>query len=589
MTPALTMMIMVVATVGLALPATSYAASPRGFGGAWLPRDVAQAGRPGLHREPPAPAPDEVMMGTAGRRGPWADAFSGRDGSRPEPIDTVEETGSDIGSNAGSVVPGSAGRPGPKPGQPVPLPPGVRPVVPEVEGELPRGPLPWDAVFGASRPRLSAPSASVAGPSPVVSLPRFGVLGSFAPAPEGGIEAEDPAEPVATVPADADPNAGASIELSRRGVPPFWIEREYDTHRTRSIAFPPLFIHRAPKPGHPEKFLHANLGLTFGWYSKTKQRRNWLNPIGLFYGQYSERKTVWGAAPLLMGYRRVGEQFNFGQFPLVWWWGTKFVKNVLVVPFHYQQRAPESFRAVSGVLAWYGNSNLHDADLTNDRRYLVVAPVFWRFQRGLRRFDISPLYVGGANDLAGLRHMTVLPLFHWQSREFGNRRELWTLPFIRRVDDARQRSAWSVPLALTFRTSSPDRDLFSATPLMWRSRNHLRGSQLWVAGPFARYRDPRQRNTVLAPLWWQFHDRGTQRTTAVLVPLALARRSPDGLRVYTLLGGGSRSKDGWSMAVPPLLTFAGRTDRGVRYQGVGGLLWHVRQPDEDGVAGRNDW
>src|SRR5690606_28930574 len=224
----------------------------------------------------------------------------------------------------------------------------------------------------------------------------------------------------------------------------------------------------------------------------------------------------------------------------------------------------------------------HDADLTNDRRYLVVAPVFWRFQRGLRRFDISPLYFGGVNELRGLRHRTVLPLFHWQSREFGNRRELWTLPWIRRVDQARRRDAWAVPLALTFRHRDPQGEVLSATPLVWRVRNHTKASELWLAGPFGRYVDPTQRNQAIAPLWWRFHDVRTRRTTSVLAPLLLARRGPDELRVYTLLGGGGRTPNGFSLALPPLLTFAGRTDRGVRYQGVGGLLWHVRQPDEDG-------
>ncbi|MCA9653550.1 MAG: hypothetical protein H6712_02125 [Myxococcales bacterium] len=550
----------------LMAPSLAEAAAPRGLGGAWLPRAIAEGSKPGLHREPPAPAPDAVMMGTAGRSGPWVDAF------------TDERTS--------EHVPAPSERPPLLPA----LPPGMTPRHVDGGGPIPEGPVPWRLAFeqpGPAKPLALAPPALPA----AEALPTFGVLGSFAPAPEGGIEASGSAEiePVATAPVDADASIDAPQLLGRRGVPPFWFERDYDTHRTRAMALPPLFVHREPKPGHPDKYFHADLALTFGWYSKTNERRTWINPLALFYGYRSERKTVWGTVPLLMGYRRVGEQFNFGQFPLVWWWGTKFVKNVLVVPFHYQQRAPESFRAVSGIVAWYGNRNLHDADLTNDRRYLVVAPVFWRFQRGLKRFDFSPLYVGGANELAGLRHMTVLPLFHWQSREFGNRRELWTLPWIRRVDDARRRSAWAVPLALTFHTRSPERELLSVTPLLWRARNELRGSQLWLAGPFARYRDPRQINTVLAPVYWQLHDRGSGRTTSLLLPLALARRGPESLRIYTLLGGGGRTANGWSMTVPPLLTFAGRTDRGVRYQGVGGLLWHVRQPDLDGERGRDDW
>ncbi len=544
-------------------PGWAQAAAPRGIGGAWLPRQVADPRRTkGLApTEAPVAAPDAVVLGTTGK-GPWASAFGHEDPSIE--LDGDEPTA----PTSGVVVPHGAPRP-----------------LPDGPTSVEHGAQPWAALFGTPAPHIATrpPAPSPRGPA----LLTLGVASATLGPPPAEPGPQDGA-PIATVAIDDSDPLDVPQLLGRRGVPPFWIERDYDTHRTRAIGLPPLYIHREPKAGHPEKFLHANLALTFGWYSEKNARRNWLHPAG-FYGYFSERKTIWGAVPLLMGYRRVGEQFNFGQFPLVWWWGTKFVKNLLVVPFHYQQRAPESFRAVSGLVAWYGHRNLQDADLTNDRRYLIVAPAFWRFQRGLRRFDISPLYIGGANKLAGLRHKTVLPLFHWQSREFGNRSELWTLPWIRRVDKARGRDSWAVPVALTFRHRDRDRDLLSATPLFWRSRNHLEGSQLLLAGPFARYRDPRQRNTVVAPLWWQFHDLATEQTTSVLAPLALARRGPDKLQVYTLLGGGGRTANGWSMTVPPLLTFAGRTERGVRYQGVGGLLWHVRQPDQDGARGRNDW
>ncbi|MEM9461208.1 MAG: hypothetical protein AAGF11_44000 [Myxococcota bacterium] len=573
---------------------------------AWLPRRAAMPQRPQLTPAPaPAPAPDMVTLGRTGNQGRWSTAFWSDDSDNPAPppptstqtlppedeISTAPQPPPTDRSWSTGGLP-SAGIAVPSAGAALRSAPlGSRSPGPLGSLGPPGSSLPsWSAVFGAPAPRVPAtPSLS---PQPPLGPPvlSFGAL-HYALAPTAG---PDPTAPVATEttgePQDTRTRPGAPVLQSKRGVPPFWFQRDYDTHRTSAFGLPPLYIHRTPKPGHPERFLHANLALTFGWYSERTSRRNWINPAGLFYGYFSERKTVWGAVPLLMGYVRTGEKFNFGQFPLAWWWGTKFVKNLLIVPFHYQQRAPESFRAVSGLIAWYGNKDLHDADLTNDRRYLIVAPAFWRFQRGLRRFDISPVYVGGVNKLKGLRHMSVLPLFHWQSREFGNRKELWTLPWIQRSDEARGRQSWAVPLALTFRHRTRDRDLLSATPLVWRARNELRGSELWLAGIFGRYRDPQQRNTVVAPLWWRFHDVGTQKTTSVLAPLALARRGPGELRVYTLLGGGGRTPDGWRMAVPPLLTVAGRTDRGVRYQGIAGLFWHVRQPPrEAGRRGRDDW
>ena len=370
-----------------------------------------------------------------------------------------------------------------------------------------------------------------------------------------------------------------STLLRKRSVPPFWIHREYDTHTTRALTFPPVFVHRTPKPDHPDKLLHVDLSLTFGWYSRRDERRRWLNPAALFYGSFSSRKTVWGAAPLLMGYRRVGEQFNFGQFPFVWWWGTKHVKNFLVVPFHYHQRSPEGLRAMSALLFWYGHRNLDDTDPTNDRRHFVAAPVFWRFQRGFRRFDFAFLYMAGENKLSGRDFKAAAPFFVWQSSEFGNRKELWTLGWVRRTDTARRRSTWAIPLALTVRHRDPDRDIFTATPLVWRTRNHLTGGRLTLAGPVGIWDDPRQRNIFAAPLWYQFHDKNADATTRILFPLAISRQSPERTSAWTLLGGGSRSQRGWSAGVTPLLLFAGRRDDGTRYQTAGGLLWHVRNPE----------
>ncbi len=387
--------------------------------------------------------------------------------------------------------------------------------------------------------------------------------------------------------AATDDAAAEPTLLHKRSKPPIWIDREYDTHRTRAV--PPFFVDRKPKPGHPDKLLHADLSLTFGWYSKESGRRRWFNPAGLFFGGFSERKTVWASVPLLMGYRRVGEQFNFGQFPLVWWWGTKFVKNFLVVPFHYQQKAPDGFRGVSALLFWYGNKDTDDADLQNDRRHFIAAPVFWRFQRGLKRFDFSPLYIGGYNKLKGKKYAAFAPFVVMQQSEFGNRKELWTLPWVRRTDAARRRSAWAVPLALTFSTRNPDRQLLSATPLFWQARNHLRGSRFTLAGPVGVYDDPDQKNAFVAPLFFRFHDKRYKRTTNVLAPLVLTRRSPETTAVWTPLAGGRKTKDGWGFGVLPALTgFAGGAD-GRRFGTVAGLVWHAKRPASEHAPARSLW
>jgi hypothetical protein len=82
-----------------------------------------------------------------------------------------------------------------------------------------------------------------------------------------------------------------------------------------------------------------------------------------------------------MGYKRTGEQFNFGQFPFVWRWGNKQVKNLVVVPFHYHQKTPDSLRGFDLILFWYGHKNTTDDDPLNDLRYFVGAPLFVQVTR----------------------------------------------------------------------------------------------------------------------------------------------------------------------------------------------------------------
>ena len=152
--------------------------------------------------------------------------------------------------------------------------------------------------------------------------PSFGVAGLVLappPSPPTQPASDEPEQPrgVEERKRTSEP-AARSVLLRKRSGPPFWIDREFDTHRTRAMPLPPLFVHRQPKPGHPEKLLHLNLALTFGWANEDGSKKRWLSLPALFFGTFSERKTLWGTVPLLMGYRRVGEQFNFGQFPLVW-------------------------------------------------------------------------------------------------------------------------------------------------------------------------------------------------------------------------------------------------------------------------------
>ncbi|WP_293253701.1 hypothetical protein [Nannocystis sp.] len=363
---------------------------------------------------------------------------------------------------------------------------------------------------------------------------------------------------------------GPSRFVRGKSVPPFWIDRTWTTHRTRALTLPPFGFHRSGGANNPEKLAHFDLSLTIGWYSKRAQKRRYLAPAALFFGSFSERTSAWAAAALLMGYKRTGEQYNFGQFPFVWRWGNKQVKNLVVVPFHYHQKTPDSLRGFDAILFWYGHKNTTDADPLNDLRYFVGAPLFLQLTQGVTRTTVGlPFYVGGADKAKGLVHRSVFPFVHWQSREFGNRKELWTLLYLQRSDLARKRRTWAVPPLLSFQQDTPERALLSVTPLVWRSVDKIKGSTAWAAFPWVSYRDPDQRNRVLFPLYWQFDDLRTGARTAFVFPL----------------GGGTRRPGGaWGMVLPPLLTVARHDPKGRSFQVVTPLFWRFR--DRTAYAGQ---
>jgi hypothetical protein len=448
---------------------------------------------------------------------------------------------------------------------------------------------PLDPAASAS-PLLQSPSASKRAGFDVRALVLGPPGGALVPTPstpprEDDDEQDEQDEQDEVVPEQPRGRVEVPGELvvptleAKRVIPPFWVYRKFDTHTTRALTFPLVFVHRKPAAGHPEKFFHADLSFTFGYYAKQRGKTRWMNPLALFFYGKSEFKTSWAALPLLMGFRRVGDQYNFGQFPFVWWWGNKYVKNLVVLPFHYHKRAPDQRFAISGLLFWYGNSHLDDEFADNDRRHFVAAPVFWRFQKGQRSFDISPLWIAGRNDLKGSKHRTLLPFFHWQSRELGNRTELWTLAWIDRKDQARHKRAWAVPPLLTFQISNPRRKLLMATPLVWQRYDVLHDRRTTVALLGGAISDPQQHVSWVAPLWWRFADRRTQGEVGMLLPFAAWKRSSERFGIHTLALSVWRNRaahargPGGGAGSLPLLTFVHHDAVRSRQFVLGGVFW----------------
>ena len=159
-------------------------------------------------------------------------------------------------------------------------------------------------------------------------------------------------------------------------------------------------------------------------------------------------------------------------------------------------------RGFDVILFWYGHKNLNDDDPQNDLRYFIGAPLFIQVTKGPSRLTLGlPLYGGWRNKAKGVAHHTIFPFAHWGSREFGNRRDVFSLLWVQRRDDARRKQAWAVPPLVTFQTRSPERTLTAVTPLVWRHENLVRGTTAWAAFPWVSYRDPLQKNRVLFPLF----------------------------------------------------------------------------------------
>lgn len=368
--------------------------------------------------------------------------------------------------------------------------------------------------------------------------------------------------------------------IKGRSIPPFWFDRQSPTHRTRALALPPLFIHKTPAdPNARGPFFHADLSLTFGWYQAKKDRRRYLNPLALFLGSFGKDSASWATLPLLMGYKRYGHHFNFIQFPLIWYWGDKNNKTALALPFFYRQVTPQQKINAILFLAWFGQSGIGDRDRSNDLRFAVAPPFWFKWDNFHRRLRIAPFYLSVDNHAKASRHKTLFPLFHWNQSEQGNRENLWTPLWIRRKDHARALNTWAIPPLLLFKHQSRHRRLRAFTPLVWSFADERRQRRGLILGPAGYVSSPAQSHRWLAPIFWQSHDKRADLRAGFLFPLAYWRRGglqQKSLTLHSPLLSISRSATHRGMGVWPLLSWVGRApDR--RDQVVLGGLWWLRK------------
>jgi hypothetical protein len=289
------------------------------------------------------------------------------------------------------------------------------------------------------------------------------------------------------------------------------------------------------------------------------------------------------------------ERSYFVFFPLVWHFDDKVehrVRRYYGPVYNHQDARGWSF----GVFPLLFLNNHQDssfsvvfpvfwnfADHKADTRTTFATLFFWRRKVAWTTVGLAPIFWTTWNRAGGFA-MTLLPLFHYRSRvgEF----RLWTLPFGYSHDDL-VRQGWFIPY---YGRRDPTRAIDWAMPLFLRWHERALGRTTWVVPPLLLYSksDPYgrtdtalllfwhvaridSRNTVLFPLYWDFHsyeerrttvvfpvfwrfaNRATHKTTWLLLPLLLGGTShPWGNDVvwFPLLWRAQERTDGYTVFFP---------------------------------------
>ena len=199
---------------------------------------------------------------------------------------------------------------------------------------------------------------------------------------------------------------------------------------------------------------------------------------------------------------------------------------------------------------------------------------FYRRVGQRKSWFFFPLYYG-TTDRQGERHRSVLfPFFYYSRLGTHHHRLVSPLFSFSRDRVAGTRTlAWFFPPVVF--SKDRERKLSLVFPFYLGYHNRLQGSSLHVVPPFALYRDRRQFNAALLPIFYYFRDRQSGAYSTLLLPLFYRHRSINGDRLTVLAPFFlEQRRASWRAGVFPIL-WLGRGSR-ASHAVVFPLFWHFQ-------------
>ena len=349
-------------------------------------------------------------------------------------------------------------------------------------------------------------------------------------------------------------------------------------------AAPPLLSFKVGDPDHGKAF--GMWAFLYFWTRSPESKFDLLFPFAV--SKRSKESSFTWVAPL-----------NFH-------WRSGEDKNLLSLPFFYQNVKPEGgtfasllgYASVEGQattgsflwLYWYGRSKTSNYD--------VLFPLLWSFRSPKANTTILPplfhfrsgdttigtfalLGWWASDDKAKSTWQLVLPFyFRKTSNDGATTFHLWPLGTYARDDKTGSLQLTQlVPPIFYWRDRNGETDL---ALLYYRHHDIPADARTTILGPYYQRDDPAGATRAIFPVFWSFRDSATGATAHSLLPFYFRRNSPDekltAAGVFPLWAYHRAFADGGSSAgLFPIAFFGSRKDRS--HAIVFPLFWRFRHAD----------
>ena len=273
-------------------------------------------------------------------------------------------------------------------------------------------------------------------------------------------------------------------------IPPFYAQ---NTKETYTAGFWPLVHYRRNKK-HRKTWLNV---FPLLWYTRDDKNKTHFLSAGPFYSSKSPEKSDKGLVPLLFWGNRGSKSYRIG-FPLFWDFADREAKKrtMFAGPFFYHRRGHARGGGIFPVI--WGSAD------AAGMRHLTLAPLF-HVKRDPTRFTFYTGLFGLSRDKATGAHHGYVGPYGWRSD--SKRRHDVFFPFYWRFKNKELEKVTSfIPPLLYWGRHSPESKVDLVFPFVWSSRR--------ITG----------RTTVVFPFWWDKHEYYESRTTAVF-PLFYRKRN----------------------------------------------------------------